>query len=102
MQVREEIAAAGRIGGTMQRTRPSKITIFCNQTISLHGTYYIIADGRITDHLSWDEMLGKIAAITLNGTDIYRSFTLGDKDEGKFWMRPAPKLLTQGNGVFQV
>lgn len=66
-----------------------KITIIHNEK---HG-YTVIADGRICAHLSWDEMLGQVAALTLTGKAHFRSRTIGEKE---YWFKPPIALLTEG------
>lgn len=60
---------------------PSRISILRD---SDKCGWTVIADGRITESLAWDEMLGHIARITL-GHAGYHSLLPG---ELPFWKRP--------------
>jgi len=59
---------------------PREIKIFCN------GDYTVIIDGRISEHLCWDEMLGHIASATLTGKPRYMGYVLGEDPD--WWKRP--------------
>ena len=65
---------------------PKQISI-----INERGMYHVIADGWICDHLTWDEMLGHIARITL-GLPGYHVHALGFE---RVW--PKIKGLLRGN-----
>lgn len=74
---------------------PHEIKIFWSNEGSIGGDFTVIADGAISDHLCWDEMLGHIATLTLIGKPRYGGFTIGDRNEGRWW-KPQPKLLSSG------
>lgn len=55
-----------------------KISIF----VGPGNLFTVIIDGRIYDSLTWDEMLGQVAATTLTGRPHYTGYTIGDQTKG--------------------
>lgn len=52
-------------------------------------SWRVVYDGRILEHLTWDEMLGSVAKLTLTGKQLYAGRTISEPDN--FW--DAPKGL---------
>lgn len=70
---------------------PEKISIICNDMKS-HGpggNFTVIHDGRIEEELTWDEMLGQVASLTLMGKPRFNGHSLGE--DSCWWRRT--KLL---------
>jgi hypothetical protein len=68
---------------------PRKITILWSE----QDNFTVIIDGLLSDHLTWDEMLGQVASATLTGKSRYRGLTIGERSD--WWNQP--KGLLKGN-----